>query len=791
MPDLSASESARRAPAPRRRAAALLLCALLAAGAVPAGATEAPVTGTPAVAPPDPGAPDAPAAGETPAEPAAPPAPPRVEFELHLPAEEGGGSVTGLAESLETDGPDRAVLAGAVELRYQDLVLTADRVVFVRSEQRVLAEGSIVLDQGPRRLTGKALTLHLPTKTGALTEATAFLEPEISFSGSEIVKTGERTYEVRDGVLTSCLGDTTPDWSFRLTTAKVEMEAYAHIYNASMWAKKLPVFYFPYLLYPTKTDRASGLLVPNLGYSKRRGAYVGLAYFQTLGPSWDTTLHYDWYGEGYHGIGHELRYHPTEGTSGRSELYFVQDPVADDWRWKASWDHLSEDLPLGLRGVVSFRDFSDFDFFRDFERGANLSTVRRIPSFAYLAGAWGQHAVTVQVDRMQTFVSSDTIYDQRRLPEAFYTLNKRKLGRTPLYLSIDSTAGFLSDDRGDGAANRYGRGTFNPVLTLPLRAFPWLNVSIAAAGGFSWWSESLADYREAAEGRPAGFYCGDRAVAQGTYCGESFSRAFPSGTAEVIGPVFTKIFDAEVGGFSKFKHIIEPRWGWTYVGESDDNERIPLFDERDRTYSNTNLGEVSLVNRLLAKPADPEQGGAREILSFELAQAFALDDQALQSSRDGSLSSKRSALFATLRVNPADAFSLQAQAQYSTLFSGLEATQLTATLALDRARLGLSWYTRYRAEQGETSSDQLRITTGLAILPNRLLFDAQLNYDILTGDLQQQYYALVYNSQCWGIRLEAREFNYSDRRDRDFRFALSLKNVGTFLDLTGGDTTLY
>ena len=116
--------------------------------------------------------------------------------------------------------------------------------------------------------------------------------------------------------------------------------------------------------------------MPNLGYSKRRGAYVGLAYFQTLGPSWDTTIHYDWYGEGYHGLGNELRYHPAEGTHGRSELYFIQDPIADDWRWKASWDHLSEKLPFGLRGVVSLRDFSDFDFFRDFERGAKVAGAR-------------------------------------------------------------------------------------------------------------------------------------------------------------------------------------------------------------------------------------------------------------------------------------------------------------------------------------------------------------------------------------------------------------------------------
>ena len=41
------------------------------------------------------------------------------------------------------------------------------------------------------------------------------------------------------------------------------------------------------------------------------------------------------------------------------------------------------------------------------------------------------------------------------------------------------------------------------------------------------------------------------------------------------------------------------------------------------------------------------------------------------------------------------------------------------------------------------------------------------------------------------MRVEYREFNSIDRQDRDYRFALTFKNVGTFLDLTGGDTTLY
>ncbi len=62
----------------------------------------------------------------------------------------------------------------------------------------------------------------------------------------------------------------------------------------------------------------------------------------------------------------------------------------------------------------------------------------------------------------------------------------------------------------------------------------------------------------------------------------------------------------------------------------------------------------------------------------------------------------------------------------------------------------------------------------------------QVNYDLESSLLQQQRLVVGYNAQCWGFRIEVREFRAIDRRDRDYRFALSLKNVGTFLDLTGG-----
>ncbi len=60
-----------------------------------------------------------------------------------------------------------------------------------------------------------------------------------------------------------------------------------------------------------------------------------------------------------------------------------------------------------------------------------------------------------------------------------------------------------------------------------------------------------------------------------------------------------------------------------------------------------------------------------------------------------------------------------------------------------------------------------------------------MNYDFNLQLLQAQRHIIQFFAQCWDVRLELAERRTLTLRDREFRFALSLKNVGTFLDLNG------
>jgi lipopolysaccharide assembly outer membrane protein LptD (OstA) len=130
--------------------------------------------------------------GATPpeAEPAEPPDDPdRIDFTLQL--EDGQGTVTGGARSLEFQRENYAVLSGQVEIRHEDFRLRADSVEVDLATQDVIALGSVIMDQGPRRLSGKTMTFNLESETGTLTEASAFVDPDYYFTGREISKVGE------------------------------------------------------------------------------------------------------------------------------------------------------------------------------------------------------------------------------------------------------------------------------------------------------------------------------------------------------------------------------------------------------------------------------------------------------------------------------------------------------------------------------------------------------------------------------------------------------------------------
>jgi len=735
----------------------------------PASSTGDPVlTGTPA-APTGP-TPQVPPPGSPP--PAPQPTTPRITFTLPFPPEQGGGEASGSAGALDYQREDYAVLTGGVKLHYQDIDFAAEVLSIDLTTKELTAVGNVVIDQGPSRLTGASGTYDLDTKLGSFKQASGAAQPGIYFSGERIDKVGVDEYVIEDGIFTSCQGEV-PAWSFHVGHARIRLEDYAHVKNASMRAKVVPVLYLPYMVWPTKTDRASGLLVPKIGNSGTRGGYLGLAYYQVLGRSWDTTFFADLFTKDYFGLGNELRYHPSENTSGAVRGYVIDDPLRDDYRWKVRWDHVTRDLPLGLRGVVQYEDYSDFDYFRDFERGLITKTRNQIYSDAFVSGNWGSRSLNVMVDRRRTFLSADDIIELRQNPEVEYKLRPTRVGKTPLYLAFDSAAHYLAVDRGV-VQSTYARFHFQPSLRVPLSPAPWLSVTVNGGGNLTWYGNSIDP----------------TSGARNTFTGEDLTRMLPFGGAEAIGPSFSRIYDRRLGPFAKLKHIVEPRFAWSYYGKYDDQARVPIFDEVDPLQARgLNVGRVALINRILAKPADPTKGGgAREIFSLEVSRNYSFDeDQPLESGLGEQ--SKLGPLRTTLRSYPTPKFGLRLDTDYSLLFKELTGIQASGNIALGFQRFDFTWTPRWQATTGEVLTNQATFGASLSPLKSRHLnLSSYLTYDFEKSLLRDQRHLLTWLGSCYALHLELHESTLTNIRRRDYLFSVDLKNVGTFIDLNGGET---
>lgn len=707
----------------------------------------------------------------------------RITFDVPFPIEKGGGSATGSAGALEYLGEDSIVATGAVEFAYQSVKLQAERVEVDLATRVVVAEGNVILDEGPRRLTGVRLEYELETRTGTIYEAQAFVDPDLFFEGETIEKVADQVYTIRDGMVTSCSEGKTPAWSFRMKRGRVNLEGWAQITSTTMRVKKAPFLYVPYVAFPARRDRRSGFLFPNFGSSSVGGSQLGLAYYQTLGRSYDATLYADLYGEDYFGLGAEFRYAPTHGTNGMASVQFIDDQETEDLtlqgtRWKAFVNHTSEDLPWGLRGVIRYQDFSDFDFFRDFERNFNNISIRTLWSSAFVSGNWGNNSLNVLVDDRETFLSRNRFKTQRQLPEIEYRLRQTRIGRTPLYVEgLSSVSLFQVLFEQDGVNlldETYARADFAPTFSLPLAPAPWLNVEVRAGGRYTHYQDSL--------------------TADGTaFSGETLDRFFPSASAQVIGPSISKIFEKRIGPFAKFKHVIEPRFAYAYTDEFDDQALVPSFDEVDQL-RDFEAFSVSVINRVLAKPADEDSlTGAFEILSFELSQSFSLrDDQPFQTSfGDPDLTSKKGPISARLRFGPSTRSSFELRARYNTLFNAIDEASLFGGTQFGAHSVGLSWITRKSAEFDNTNTHQTRLWTAFQLIPTRLRLESQVNVDHVESLLQQQRHALIYTTQCYGFRLEYSEFDDGREVRDEIRLAISLKNIGTFLDLNAGNYNRY
>ncbi|MGH9316562.1 MAG: LPS-assembly protein LptD [Thermoanaerobaculia bacterium] len=690
-----------------------------------------------------------------------------------------------------------------VLIEYQDVRITADSAHYDFPTWTATLTGHVIIDQGPTRLTGDRATFHLDSKTGSLETATADLSPDYHIVADSIEKVGEATYRVHHGVFTACdMPD--PAWSFSLSDALITLDDYARMKDVAFRVRRLPLLYTPYLFWPTKEDRASGLLVPGVGYTAQRGAYLGLTHYWVTGYSTDLTSNLDLYSGGSIGLGEELRWRPSAEAAGILQGYVIRDKAATDCvplsqepsggegpcslsdgsagvfarrtlnRWKVRLDHVSNDLPYGFRGVVSLLRYSDEQYLQDLERSLAYSSARQVPSFAFLTRNFGDNSVNLRLERNITYYSTTVI--QERLPSLEYFRRTSPIGETPLFLSAAASLSYLYIDRGpDLPRGTYGRADIHPTLSLPWKRIPWL--SVTATGGVRW-----TGYTDSTD------------AAQTSFTGSSYVRRYAEAGLSLVGPSFSRLYTGGFLDFGKFKHVIEPRVDYNYVSEVPDTFRIPTYDDIDLQLGRNQV-RYALVNRLLARSADPKSVSAQEIGSLEISQTYAFQFPQTVSSTPGGQPQtplpQTGPVEGRLRLSPGRLFRLDSQLAYNTHTSRLTAASVAASVSWNANYLNATYFLSRPVlaaplPPGAVSPnfDQIRLAAGLNLWKS-FRVETQWNYDANQHLLLEDRSLLSYRGSCYTVFFELRQLRVPPTPRRDYRVVINLKDIGTLLDLNG------
>ncbi len=250
------------------------------------------------------------------------------------------------ADHYERNLTDNSVVGrGNAWLKQGEQELQADRIEIDFNSQLSTAVGSVHIREGELEMWGKQGTYNLKTKEAVLDDG-VIVKGTLVLSGKVVRKLGQEQFEIEEGTYSNCNLSLlkTPevvhcfsDWKIFSRRMHVTSNEYAHLYDVVMYAKEVPVLYSPYLVFPVKSKRESGFLMPSMRYRQGLGTGFSLPYFLDLGPWQDLTLEPIYFSNAYLHLGSHYRYLYDGKRSGNAQLFLsqrnyggAQDPVSEN-----------------------------------------------------------------------------------------------------------------------------------------------------------------------------------------------------------------------------------------------------------------------------------------------------------------------------------------------------------------------------------------------------------------------------------------------------------------------------
>jgi LPS-assembly protein len=512
-----------------------------------------------------------------------------------------------LQESSQIKGSGGVVISG------RGVQAQADEATFNTASKEAALSGSVRFATPQGSIGAAAAAVNLESETGTFSEADFYLEEgNYGVQASEAKKLSETEFELLGCQLSTCACEDpeTKPWSIRARRGHITAEGYAHTYDATLRIYDVPVLYTPYLVFPVKQERASGLLAGQYGFGSDDGLAIRQPIFGVIDDHTDITVtpfvetrtrfggaldvrkafsRYN-YAEGRFLYSNESM---RDGSLRGTDLAGLADPPVnsagefdEEDRFGGYFSQLwrsSPTAPLSSSFLADVHYVSDDLLLRELDepdigsredRYTTSTLAARIAPLDFMsAEARGEFNQALRND------DDDEIL--QRLPELSVGALKsfRPFGFNPYGLKVTGRMDVLSTDfvRRDGYDG--WRTDIRPSLTVPFHVANYFNSSMTVGMRNTIYN---LDERLSTDGSLELDANQDRQVFDLRYAvGTSVERVYELEKGNWLSRITTGGLESAGRELVRLKHTVEPGVSFTFVPDTS-QEDLPLFDSLDR-----------------------------------------------------------------------------------------------------------------------------------------------------------------------------------------------------------------
>ena len=649
-----------------------------------------------------------------------------------------------------------------VYVKYGNATLTADSASLNTQSGEVVADGHVRVESADQLWVGDHIRYNFKTHQ-MQSESFRTGKWPVFASGSDLSGNASNKVYYANNAYVTTDDAADPDLRVHATRIKIIPGKSVEMWNAVLYAKGVPIFYFPY--YKRNLGPHANNLTFSPGYRSTYGGFLLSTYTWYLGTNADGKIHADYRTKRGVGVGPDVNLHLGEWGQVGLKYYYLHDQRPDTSTnafpqfgtipenrqiFKGTWQ-ATPTTNLNLKALVNYQ--SDPLVMHDYFSG-DYANNPQPSSFVEANKYWDNWSL----DALTTPRINSYFNQVERLPDVRLSGFRQQVLDSPVYYDSQSSVGwyrqFVANTNSNYSSNNgtninaATRADTYHQFTLPWTFFNWLNVTPRVGGRLTYYSaQNMTN-----SGNHAAVYRG----VFNTGVGTSFkaSQLWVNATNSFL----------QVDGL---RHIVEPSANYVFVPDpSTPPAKLPQFDgeqpslmELPLTFPDYNdIDSIDTQNAIrfgLRNTLQTKRDGALDkLLDWNVQLDWRLNPKPGQNTLND--------LYSSFAFKPRTWLIAESQTRYDINGGNLNMSFQQLTFAPnDRWSWGIGyWYLRGGTWGNSTWTENHTVTSTFFVrLGDNWGGRMTQNYNAVTQRLQEQMFTIYRDLRSWTSALTLRVAN--------------------------------